>query len=53
MNYSMVLLATVTSQVQQLHQEVHDSLEPQLQQIAELVTSFFGSGTLADLSAGL
>ena len=53
MNYSMVLLALVTSRVQQLQDEVKESLQPQLQRIAELVTSFFGGGTVAGHCLGL
>jgi hypothetical protein len=49
----MVLLALVTSRVQQLQNEVKESLQPQLQHIAELATSFFGGGTVAGFGLGL
>jgi hypothetical protein len=47
MNYSMCLMALVASRVQQLQTEVNDSLQPQLQHISELVTSFFGGRVVA------
>ena len=47
MNYSTCLVPLVASRAVQLHAEVNQSLQPHLQQIAGLVTSFFGSGIVA------
>jgi hypothetical protein len=42
MNYSKCLMALVASRLEELERQVSESLQPQLQRIAELVTSFFG-----------
>jgi hypothetical protein len=42
MNYSTCLMALVASDLADLETQVSQSLQPQLQRIAELVTSFFG-----------
>jgi hypothetical protein len=43
-NYSICLAALLTSQVQRLLVEAHETLLPYLRQIAELVASFFAGG---------
>lgn len=53
MNYSICLMALVTSQLQQLRAEMDESLQPHLQRIAELVTSFFGERGLARRRPGV
>jgi hypothetical protein len=52
MSYSMCLMALVTSQIQQLQAEIKESLDSRLQQLAELVTSFFGPGSVPDHGLG-
>jgi hypothetical protein len=41
MDYSTVLMALVASQVDQVEAEVNESLQPLLQNLVQLVTSFF------------
>lgn len=53
MNYSMCLLALVASRAVELQAEVQESLQPHLQQIAELVTLFFGRGSIARCGLGV
>ena len=42
MNYSTCLMALVASRVQEVQADVTTTLDPHLQHIAGLVTSFFG-----------
>jgi hypothetical protein len=42
MNYSTCLMALAASRVEELETQVHESLQPHLQRLAELVTLFFG-----------
>ncbi len=53
MNYSMCLMAAVASRVEQLQAEVKESLQPHLQRIAELATSFFGERAFARRRLGI
>jgi hypothetical protein len=47
MNYSTCLMALVASRVQEVQAEVTTTLEPHLQRVAALVTSFFGGRGIA------
>lgn len=47
MNYSTCLMALIASQVEDLETQVSKSLQPHLQRIAELVTSFFSGRVVA------
>jgi uncharacterized membrane protein YdcZ (DUF606 family) len=53
MNYSTCLMALVASRAVALQAEVNESLQPHLQHISELVTSFFGGRSVACGSLGL
>ena len=53
MNYSIGLMAVVASRMQQLPAEVNESLQPHLQHMAELVTSFFGGRGVTRGSPGV
>ena len=53
MNYSKCLMALIASRVDGLHAEVGQSLQPHLQRITELVTSFFGRPALAGRGLGV
>lgn len=53
MNYSMCLMALVASRVEELQSQVGQSLQPQLQRITELVTSFFGRPGVAGRCLGV
>jgi hypothetical protein len=53
MNYSMILMTLVTSQIQQLQADLQESLEPRLQELLELVTTFFVPGTVPGQRLGL
>ena len=53
MNYSMCLMALVASRIEELKIEVGQSLQPHLQRIVELVTSFFGQPRVAGHGLGV
>ena len=53
MEYSMCLMALAASRVEELHTQVGQSLQPHLQRISELVTSFFGWAALAGRGLGV
>lgn len=53
MNYSMCLMTSVASRIEELERHVGQSLQPHLQRITELVTSFFGRPTLAGRGLGV
>lgn len=53
MDYSMCLMASVASRIEELQSQVGQSLQPHLQRITELVTSFFGRPTLAGRGLGV
>ena len=53
MDYSMCLMALVASRVEELKAEFGESLQPHLQRITELVTSFFGRPAVADCGLGV
>lgn len=53
MDYSMCLMASVASRAHELKTEVGRSLQPHLQRIAELVTSFFGRPVVAGHGLGV
>lgn len=53
MNYSTCLMGLVASRAVELQAEVKESLQPHLQHISELVTSFFGGRVVACGSLGI
>ena len=53
MNYSTCLMALVASRAVQLQTEIDKSLQPHLQHIGQLVTSFFGERGVARRGLGL
>ncbi len=53
MNYSTCLMASVASRIEELESQVGQSLQPHLQRITELVTSFFGRPALAGRDLGV
>ena len=53
MDYSRCLMALVASRIEELQSQVDQSLQPHLQRITELVTSFFGRASLADRGLGV
>jgi hypothetical protein len=53
MDYSRCLMALVASRMEELPSQVGQSLQPHLQRITELVTSFFGRPALAGRGLGV
>lgn len=53
MNYSTCLMALVASRAVQSQTEINQSLQPHLQHIGQLVTSFFGGRGVARRGLGL
>jgi hypothetical protein len=53
MNYSTCLMDLVASRAGQVPTEINESLQPHLQRIGQLVTSFFGERGLARRGLGL
>jgi hypothetical protein len=53
MNYSRCLMALVASRALQVQTEIGKSLQPHLQHIGQLVTSFFGGRGVARRRLGL
>lgn len=52
MNYSTILMGLIASQNRQLASQIRKSLEPYLQQVAELVTTFFTPRAVAEQRLG-
>ncbi len=53
MDYSSCLMALAASRMEELQSQVGESLQPHLQRITELVTSFFGRPALAGRGLGV